>query len=59
MLVMNSSLLLSDKLSTLMFLIVYETSLIKLSSSLLFFVMENFDEMMFSFVMGIVTVREV
>ena len=57
MLVINSSLLISDKSSTLIFLIAYETSLIKFSSSLLFFAMENFDEMMFSSVMGIVTVR--
>ena len=57
MLVMNLSLLLLEKL-ILMFLIVYETSLIKLSSFLLFFAMENFDEMMFSSVMEIVTVRE-
>ena len=57
MLVMNLSLLLLEKL-ILMFLIVYETSLIKLSSFLLFFAMENFDEMMFSSVMEIVIVRE-
>jgi len=53
MLVMNSSLLLSEKSLTLIFLIAYETSLIKLSSSSLFFAMKNFDEMMFSSVMGI------
>ena len=41
----------------LMFLIAYETFLIKLASSLLFFTMKNFDEMMFSSVMGIDTVR--
>ena len=58
MLVMNLSLLLLEKSLILMFLIVYETSLIKLSSFLLFFAMENFDEMMFSSVMEIVTVRE-
>ena len=40
-----------------MFLIAYETFLIKLASSLLFFTMKNFDEMMFSSVMGIDTVR--
>ena len=43
----------------LIFLIAYETSLIKLSSSSLFFAMENFDEIMFSSVMEIVTVRGV
>ena len=59
MLVTNLSLLILDKSLTLMFLIAYETSLIKLSSSLLFFAMENFDEIMFSSVMGIVTVRGV
>ena len=57
MLVTTSSLLLLDKSLTLMFLIAYETLLIKLSSSLLFFAMENFDETMFYSVMGIVTVR--
>ena len=40
-----------------MFLIVYKISLIKLASSLLFFAIENFDEMMFSSAMGIDTVR--
>ena len=58
MLVMNLSLLLLEKL-ILMFLIAYETSLIKLSSSSLFFAMENFDEIMFSSVIGIVIVRGV
>ena len=56
-LVTTLSLLLSDKLSTLMFLIAYKISLIKLSSSLLFFAIENFDETMFSSAMGIVIVR--
>ena len=59
MLVTNLSLLISDKSLTLMFLIAYEMSLIKLSSSLLFFAMKNFDVMMFSSTMGIVTVRGV
>jgi len=40
-----------------MFLIAYETSLIKLSPFSLFFTIENFDETMFSSAMGIVTVR--
>ena len=57
MLVMNLSLLILDKSLMLMFLIAYKTSLIKLSPSSLFFTMENFDETMFSSVMGIVTVR--
>ena len=47
-LVASSSLLLSDKSETLMFLITYKTSLIKFSSSSLFFAMENFDVTMFS-----------
>ena len=55
-LVVSSSLLLSDRLETLMFLIIYETSLIKFSSSLLFFTMENFDVMMFSSAIGMDTV---
>ena len=59
MLVTNLSLLILDKSSTLMFLIAYEMSLIKLSSSLLFFAMENFDVTMFSSVMEIITVRGV
>ena len=42
-----------------MFLIAYETSLIKLASSSLFFAMENFDEMMFSSAIGIDTIRRV
>ena len=59
MLVTNLSLLILDKSLMLIFLIAYETSLIKLSSSSLFFAMENFDEIMFSSVMEIVTVRGV
>ena len=56
-LVTTSSLLLSDKSPTLILLIACETLLIKLSFSLLFFAMENFDETMFSSVIEIVTVR--
>ena len=55
-LVASSSLLLSDRLEMSMFLIMYETSLIKFSSSSLFFTMENFDVMMFSSAIGIDTV---
>ena len=40
-----------------MFLIAYKTSLIKLTSFLLFFAMENIDEMMFSSAMEIDIVR--
>ena len=54
-LVVSSSLLLSDRSETLMFLITYETSLIKFSSSLLFFAMENFDITMFSSAIGMDT----
>ena len=56
-LVISSSLLLFDRLEMLMFLIIYETSLIKFSSSLLFFAIENFDVMMFSSTIGIDTMR--
>ena len=59
MLVTHLSLLISDKSSTLMFLIAYQMSLIKLSSFLLFFAMENFDVTMFSSAMEIITVRGV
>ena len=55
-LVVSSSLLLSDRSETLMFLITYETSLIKFSSSLLFFTIENFDVIMFSSAIGMDTV---
>ena len=55
-LVASSSLLLSDRSEMSMFLIMYETSLIKFSSSLLFFAIENFDVMMFSPAIGINTV---
>ena len=58
-LVISSSLLLFDRLEMLMFLIIYETSLIKFSSSLLFFAIENFDVMMFSSIIGIDTMRGV
>ena len=54
-LVASSSLLLSNRLETSMFLIIYETSLIKFSSSLLFFAMENFDVTMFSSAIGMDT----
>ena len=54
-LVASSSLLLSDRSETLMFLITYETSLIKFSFSLLFFTIENFDVTMFSSIIGMDT----
>ena len=54
-LVVASSLFLSDRSETLMFLITYETSLIKFSSSLLFFTMENFDITIFSSAIGMDT----
>ena len=47
-LVISSSLLLYDRSEMLMFLIIYEISLIKFSSSLLFFTIENFDVIIFS-----------
>ena len=55
-LVVSSSLLLSDRSEMLMFLITYEISLIKFSSSLLFFTMENFDVTIFSSAIGMDTV---
>ena len=56
-LVVSSSLLLSDRSEMSMFLIMYKTSLIKFSSSLLFFAIENFDVTMFSSVIGMDTMR--
>ena len=55
-LVVSSSLLLFDRSEMLMFLIMYETSLIKFSFSLLFFTMENFDVIMFSSIIRMDTV---
>ena len=55
-LVVSLSLLLSDRSEMLMFLITYEISLIKFSSSLLFFTMENFDVTIFSSAIGMDTV---
>ena len=55
-LVASSSLLLSDRSEMLMFLIIYETSLIKFSFSLLFFAIENFDVTIFFSAIGIDTV---
>jgi len=54
---MSSSLLIFDKLEIPRFLIAYEISLIKAVSSLLFFIIENLDEIMFSFVIRMETVR--
>jgi len=52
-----SGLSMSDRSETLRFLMMDETSLINITSSSLFFMIENLDELMFSFVMGIETVR--
>ena len=54
-LVAFSSLLLFDRSEISMFLITYETSLIKFSFSLLFFTMKNFDVIMFSSIIRINT----
>ena len=53
LLVTSSSLLVLDKWVILILLIVYETSLIKFTFSLLFFTIENFDETIFSSTIGI------
>ena len=54
---MSLSLLVSDKLEIVRFLIVCDTSLIKAVSSLLFFVIENLNKTMFSSVIGMETVK--
>jgi len=46
-----------DKLAMSRFLIMDETSLINEASSSLFFVIKNLNELMFSFTMGMETVR--
>ena len=54
-----SSLSLSDRSETLRFLMMDETSLINITSSSLFFMIENLDELMFSSAMGIETIKGV
>ena len=56
-LTISSSLLIFDKLEITRFLIVYEMSLMKAISSSLFFVIENLNKMMFSFIIGMKIVR--
>ena len=56
-LVTSSSLLESDKSVISILLIAYETSLMKLASSSLFFAMENLNESIFSLLIAINTVR--
>ena len=56
-LTISSSLLMSDKLEISRFLIAYKTSLTNAVSSSLFFAIENLDEVMFSSVIGMETVR--
>ena len=51
------SLLISDKLEMLRFLIMDETSLMNDASSLLFFAIKNLDKLIFSSTMGMETVR--
>ena len=51
------SLLISDKLEMLRFLIIDETFLMNDASSLLFFAIKNLDELIFSSTMGMETVR--
>ena len=58
-LTMFSSLLMSDRLDMSRFLIREEISLMNEVSSLLFFVIENLVELIFSSIMGIVTMSGV
>jgi len=58
-LVVSLSLSMSDRLETLMLLMMDDTSLMKFSSSSLFFAMENLDVMMFSSVIETDTVTGV
>jgi len=58
-LVTSSSLQESERSETSMLLIVCETSLIKLISSLLFFAIENLKDLIFSSAIAIKTEREV
>ena len=58
-LVVSLSLPMSDRLETLMLLMMDDTSLMKFSSSSLFFAMENLDVMMFSSVIETDTVTGV
>ena len=55
-LVVSLSLSISDRLETSMLLMMDDTSLMKFSSSSLFFVIENLDVMMFSSAIGTDTV---
>ena len=57
-LIMFSSLLMLDKLDTSGFLIREETSLMNEVSSSLFFAIENLVELIFSSIMGMVTMSE-
>ena len=57
MLITSSSLSISDKLEMFRFLIMDETSLMNNAFSSLFFVIENLDELMFSSMIGMETVR--
>ena len=57
MLITSSSLSMSDKLATLRFLIMDETFLMNEASSSLFFAIENLDELTFSSIMEMETVR--
>ena len=57
MLITSSSLSMSDKLATSRFLIMDEISLMNEASSSLFFAIENLDELTFSSMMEMETVR--